>query len=152
MDQVIIVFIDDILVYSLNEEEHAQHLSKVLQKLREEKLYVKYDKCDFWLNQVAFLEHVVMEKGIQVDPTKIEAITNWEPLKNVMEVQSFLGLAGCYRRFVERLSKIAVPLTHLLRKDVKFEWTGKCQESFDELKQLLTSTPDLTLPKGTEGL
>ena len=95
--------------------------------------------------------HVVMEKGIQGDPTKIEAITNWEPPKNVTEVRSFLGLARYYRRFAEGFSKIVVPLTCLLRKDVKFEWTRKCQESFDKLKQLLTSAPVLTLPKGTGG-
>ena len=92
-----------------------------------------------------------MEKGIQVDPKKIEAVTNWELPKNVMEVRSFLGLVGYYRRFVGGFSKIAVPLTHLLKKDVMFEWTRKCQESFDELKQLLTSAPVLALPKGTGG-
>ena len=98
-----------------------------------------------------FLGHVVTEKGIQVDPTKIEAVTSWEPLKNLTEVWSFLGLAGYYKRLVKGFSKIVVPLTHLLRKDVKFEWTEKCQESFDELKQLLTSFSILALPKGTGG-
>ena len=107
LDQFVIVFIDDILVYSSNEEEHTHHLSKVLQRLRDEKLYAKYDKCEFWLNQVAFLGHEITERGIQVDPKKIEAITKWESPRNITEVRSFLGLAGYYRRFVEGFSRIA---------------------------------------------
>ena len=151
LDQFVIVFIDDILVYSPTEEEHAQHLSKVLQRLRDKKLYAKYDKCDFWLKQVAFLGHIIIEKGIQVDPAKVEAVTKWEPPRNVTEVRSFLGLAGYYRRFVEGFSKIAIPLTRLLRKDTKFEWDRGCQESFDRLKSLLTTAPVLALPKGRGG-
>ena len=97
-------------------------------------MYAKYEKCEFWLNQVAFLGHVVIKKGIQVDPKKIEAVINWEPPKNVTKMQSFLGLAWYYRRFVEGFSKIAIPLTHLLKKGVKFEWIRRCQEGFDKLK------------------
>ena len=151
VDEIVIVFIDDILVYSPDEQQHAFHLSKVLQKLREEKLYAKYDKCDFWLNRIAFLGHGVTEEGIRVDPRKIEAIVNWEPPKNVTGIRSFLGLAGYYWRFVEGFSRMAMPLTRLLKKEVKFVWTKECQESFDKLKQVLTSTPVLALPKGTGG-
>ena len=151
LDQFVIVFIDDILVYSPNEEMHAQHLRTTLGVLRQERLYAKFSKCEFWLKQVAFLGHVVSKEGIQVDPSKIEAVVNWEPPKNVTEVRSFLGLAGYYRRFVEGFSVIATPLTQLLRKNTKFEWTAECQKSFEELKRRLTTAPVLTLPSRTGG-
>ena len=120
LDRFVIVFIDNILVYSSDEQQHAYHLDKVLHKLREEKLYAKYEKCDFWMNRIAFLGHVVTEEGIQVDLKKIEAIVNWEPPKNVTGIRSFLGLVGYYRRFVEGFSRMAMPLTQLLRKEVEF--------------------------------
>ena len=120
LDKFVIVFIDDILVYSDSPEEHAEHLRTELQILREHQLYAKFSKCRFWLDKVAFLGHVISEKGISVDPQKIEAIVNWKPPTNVSEVRSFLGLAGYYRKFVERFSNIATPLTNLLKKDKKF--------------------------------
>ena len=97
LDRFVIVFIDDILVYSRNEEEHALYLRLVLQTLREHQLYAKFSKCKFWLDQVAFLGHVVSGDGIQVDPKRIEAITEWPKLTTVTEVRSFLGLAGYYK-------------------------------------------------------
>ena len=121
LDKFVIVFIDDILVYSSSPEEHAEHLRTVLQILRESQLYAKFSKFQFWLDKVAFLGHVILEKGISVDPQKIEAIVNWKPPTNVSEVRSFLELAGYYRKFVEGFSKIATPLTNLLKKDQKFE-------------------------------
>ena len=151
LDQFVIVFIDDILVYSPNEELHAQHLRIILGVLREKGLYAKFSKCEFWLKQVAFLGHVVSKEGIQVDPSKIEAVVNWEPPKNVTEVRSFLGLAGYYRRFVEGFSLMAMPLTQLLQKNMKFEWTAECQKSFEKLKRRLTTAPVLTLPNRTGG-
>ena len=147
----VIVFIDDILVYSSSKEEHAEHLRIVLQTLREHQLYAKFIKCQFWLDRVAFLGHVVSAEGISVDPQKIEAIVDWKPPTNVTEVRSFLGLAGYYRKFVEGFSKIATPLTKLTRKEEKFIWSEACQNSFDELKQRLTTAPVLTLPSGSEG-
>ena len=122
LDRFIIVFIDDILVYSGNSEEHSEHLRIVLQTLRERQLYAKLSKCQFWLDSVAFLGHVISAEGVSVEPQKIEAVVNWKPPKNVSEVISFLGLAGYYRKFVEGFSRIAAPLTKLTRKDVKYDW------------------------------
>ncbi len=120
LDQFVVVFIDDIFVYSRNAEEHDRHLRIVLQTLREKQLYAKLSKCEFWLKEISFLGHVVSAEGIKVDPSKIEAILNWKPPRNITEIHSFLGLAGYYRRFVKGFSMLASPLTKLLRKDVKF--------------------------------
>ena len=116
LDKFMIVFIDDILIYSKSKEEHAEHLRMVLNLLREKELYGKFSKCAFWLKEVLFLGHLISGKGLAVDPRKIEAVVKWEPPINVSELQSFLGMAGYYRRFVEGFSKIAMPLTKLLRK------------------------------------
>ena len=151
LDRFIIVFIDDILVYSGSSKEHSEHLRIVLQTLRERQLYAKLSKCQFWLDRVAFLGHVISIEGVSVDPQKIEAMVNWKLPKNVSEVRSFLGLAGYYRKFVEGFSKIAAPLTKLTRKDVKYDWVDACQKSFDELKGRLTSAPVLALPNGRDG-
>ena len=122
LDKFVIVFIDDILVYSGSPEEHAEHLRTVLQIRRDCQFYSKFSKFQFCLDKVAFLGHVILAEGISVDPPKIEAIVNWKPPTNVSEVRSFLGLASYYRKFVEGFSKIATPLTNLLKKDQKFEW------------------------------
>ena len=151
LDRFVIVFIDDILVYSGSSEEHSEHLRIVLQTLRERQLYAKLSKCQFWLDRVAFLGHVISVEGVSVNSHKIEAVVNWKPPKNVSEVRSFLGLAGYYRKFVEGFSKIAAPLTKLTRKDVKYDWVDACQKSFDELKGRLTSAPVLALPNGRHG-
>ena len=140
------VFIDDILVYSQDAQEHEQHLRIVLETLREKKLYAKLSKCDFWLKEVSFVGHIVSAEGIRVDPAKIEVVVNWKSPQNVTEVRSFLGLAGYYRRFVRGFSVIASPLTKLLRKGIKFEWTDKCQNSFEQLKGMLVEAPVLTQP------
>ena len=121
LDQFVVVFIDYILVYSKDAQEHEHHLRIVLQILRENKLFEKLSKCDFWLKEVSFLGHIVSAEGIRVDPVKIEAVLNWKPPRNVIEVRSFLGLAVYYRRFVQGFSIIASSLTRLLRKGVKFD-------------------------------
>ena len=146
LDRFVIVFIDDILVYSRSDEEHVQHLRVVLQTLREQQLYAKFTKCEFWLREIGFLGHIVSAEGIFVDPQKVEAILRWEQPQTITEIRSFLGLAGYYRRFVEGFSKIAAPLSRLTRKDVKFCWDDRCEASFQELKQRLTSAPILALP------
>ncbi|CAN1154462.1 Transposon Ty3-I Gag-Pol polyprotein [Linum perenne] len=146
LDKFVIVFIDDILIYSRSREEHEEHLRTTLQRLKDEELYAKFSKCDFWMKEVLFLGHVISGKGVEVDPKKIEAIVNWVPPKNVPEVRSFLGLAGYYRRFVEGFSQMAKPMTQLLQKGKSFKWDEKCQNAFEELKGKLTSAPILTLP------
>jgi hypothetical protein len=130
LDQFVVVFIDNILIYSKSQEEHEEHLRIVLQKLRDEKLYVKFSKCEFWLENISFLGHVISKEGITVDPRKIEAVVNWERPSNVHEIRSFLGLAGYYRRFVEGFSKLSSPLTALTKKKARFEWTEECEGSF----------------------
>ncbi|KAK8939259.1 hypothetical protein KSP39_PZI011311 [Platanthera zijinensis] len=151
LDQFVIVFIDDILIYSKTEEEHAQHLRQVLQTLREQQLYAKFSKCAFWLTEVAFLGHVINAEGLAVDPAKIEAILNWTRPKSVTEVRSFLGLAGYYRKFVKDFSKLALPLTQLTRKNMVFTWGDDCQQAFDALKEKLTTAPVLVMPEGSDG-
>ena len=151
LDKFVIVFIDDILIYSRSQEEHAEHLALVLKRLQDKQLYAKFKKCEFWLDKVVFLGHVVSKEGIMVDPAKIEAVVEWLQPKNVTEIRSFLGLAGYYRRFVEGFSKIATPMTALTRKGQKFMWTEACENSFQELKKRLTTAPVLTIPQGTTG-
>ena len=117
LDKFVVVFIDDILIYSKTKEEHEEHLKIALQVLRDNKLYAKLSKCEFWLEEVSFLGHVISKDGISVDPSKVEAVLNWERPTNITEIRSFLGLAGYYRRFIKDFSKIAVPLTRLTRKE-----------------------------------
>ncbi|WVZ59152.1 hypothetical protein U9M48_009344 [Paspalum notatum var. saurae] len=146
LDKYVVVFIDDILIYSKDAVEHEQHLRVVLEKLRSHQLYAKYGKCEFWLEKVAFLGHIVTAKGVAVDPEKVRAVSEWQQPTNVTEVRSFLGLAGYYRRFIEGFAKIAGPLFALQKKGAKFEWTTACEKSFQELKARLTIAPVLVQP------
>ena len=148
----VIVFIDDILVSSKSEAEHEEHLRKVLIVLRTQRLYAKCSKCEFWLSEVAFLGQVVSSRGITVDPAKIEAVMKWPRPITVTEVQSFLGLVGYYRRFVQDFSKISSVLTQLTKKSKPFVWTSACEQSFQELKERLVTTPILTVPDGLGNL
>ena len=127
MDKLVVVFIDDILVYSKNPEEHAEHLRIVLAELRKHHLYAKFSKCESWLKQVGFLGHVMTQEGIAVDPEKVKAVSEWPQPANVTNNRSFLRLAGYYRRFIENFSTIARPMTQLLKKEKKFEWTEDCE-------------------------
>jgi hypothetical protein len=114
LDKFVVVFLDDILVYSENEEEHVEHLRVVLNQLRDNKLYTKFSKCEFWLKKVPFICHILLEDGISVDPDKVQEVMDWKAPTSVLEVQSFLGLAGYYRHFIPYFSKIAKPMTSLL--------------------------------------
>jgi len=146
LDKFVVVFINDILIYSRTQEEHAEHLRLVLGVLREKQLYAKLSKCEFWMDEVQFFGHVISAQWIVVDPAKVEAVVKWENPKSATKIRSFLGLTGYYRRFIEGFSKIVAPLTLLTRKDQPFTWTDKCEESFQELKRRLTSAPILVIP------
>ena len=149
LDRFIVVFIDDILMYSKDQEDHDTHLLVVLKTLRKEQLYAKLSKCEFWLTEVSFLEHIVSEEGIRVDPSKIKVILEWKPSRNVTEVRSFLGLPGYYKRFVKGFLMTVAQMTGLLQKNVRFEWSEKCQASFEKLKAFLIEASVLT--KSTYG-
>ncbi|RZB46805.1 Transposon Ty3-I Gag-Pol polyprotein [Glycine soja] len=146
LDQFVVVFIDDILVYSRNKEEHEKHLRIVLHILRDRKLFAKLSKCEFWLEKVQFLGHVISKDGVAVDLIKVESVMEWQQPTTPTEVRSFLGLAGYYRKFIEGFSKMALPLTKLTHKNEKFVWNEKCDQSFQELKRRLTTAPVLIFP------
>jgi hypothetical protein len=139
------VFIDDIIIYSKSESDHEEHLRLVLQKLRDNQLHAKYSKCEFWIDEVSSLGHIISNGGILVDPAKVKEIVVWSIPTIVSEVRSFLGLAGYYRRFIEGFSKVSKPMTSLLEKGIEFKWDEKCQDSFDQLKRLM-SPPVLVMP------
>ncbi|XP_059070587.1 uncharacterized mitochondrial protein AtMg00860-like [Cryptomeria japonica] len=146
VDDFVLIFIDDILIYSKNEEEHKKHLRTVLQRLRDRKIFGKFSKCAFFQEKVYYLGHVISAEGISIDPAKIEVILDWPTPQSVTKVKSFMGLAGYYMKYVEVFLKIAAPIASLQKKENKFEWTKKCKEAFHLLKQKLTTTPVLTIP------
>jgi hypothetical protein len=116
LDKFVVVFIDDILIYSQNEQEHEEHLRKVLQRLRDCQLYAKLSKCKFWISEVMFLDHIINREGLAVDPKKVTAILDWKAPKDVRGIKSFIGMAGYYRRFIEGFSKIARPMIALWQR------------------------------------
>ncbi|GJU93283.1 reverse transcriptase domain-containing protein [Tanacetum coccineum] len=150
LDKFVIVFIDDILIYSKTQEEHVEHLRLVLGLLKKEKLYAKFSKCEFWLREVQFLGHVINGNGIHVDPSKIEAVKNWKAPRTPTKVRLFLGLAGYYRRFIEKFSKIAMSLSILTQKCKTFNWGEEQELAFQTLKDKLCNAPVLALPDGPE--
>ena len=151
LDQFVVVFVDDIFIYSQSEKEHEEQLRVVLQLLRDHQLYAKFCKCEFWLTEVRFFGHIVSTSGVLVDPEKVEAVMSWERPKSVFEIHSFLGLAGYYRRFIEDFYRLAAPMTRLTRKEVKFKWNDSCEKAFQELKRRLTSAPILIVPERGQG-
>ncbi|GJU43979.1 putative reverse transcriptase domain-containing protein [Tanacetum coccineum] len=150
LDKFVIVFIDDILIYSRNKEEHANHLRIILELLKKEKLYAKFSKCDFWIRIVQFLGHLIDSQGLHVDPAKIEAVKNWTSPTTPTEIRQFLGLAGYYRRFIKDFSKIAKSLTELTQKNKKYIWGEDQETAFQLLKQKLCEAPILALPEGND--
>jgi hypothetical protein len=151
LDQFVVVFIDDILIYLRTEKEYAEHLRIVLQTLREHKLYAKLKKCDFWLSKVSFLGHIISREGISTDTIKTQAVVEWKRPTTITKIRSFLGLAGYYRRFIEGFAQLAAPLTRLTRKGIKFEWTKDREENFQELKHRLVTAPILVVPTSEIG-
>ena len=147
LDKFVVVFVDDIMIYSQSEVEHEDHLRIVLQLLRDHQLYAKFSKCEFWFAEVGFLGHVVSASGVSVDPGKVEAVMSWERPTSIFETRSFLGFAGYYMRFIEDFSRLAAPMTRLTWKEVKYVWDDSCERAFQELKRRLTSAPILIVPK-----
>ena len=135
----VVVYLDDILIFSETTEQHIQHVREVLSILSHNRLHVKGPKCFFFKSEVSFLGHVLRDGSVLPDPEKISAVSLWPTPTTVKDVQSFLGLANYYRPFVRQFSAIAKPLTNLLKKDTTFHWTELCHRSFIELKQRLTS-------------
>jgi hypothetical protein len=146
LDKFVVVFIDDILIYSKTKKEHARHLRVVLTRLREHQLYDKFSKCEFWLDTIPFLGHILSAEGVAVDPSKVKDILDWKPPTTVHQVRSFLGMAGYYRRFIPDFSKVSKPITELLKNNVKFNWSPECNEAFEKLKKLLTTPHVLAQP------
>lgn len=141
----VVVFFDDILIYSNTDEDHMVHLAAVLQRLRTSQFVVKLTKCQFYRSSIEYLGHFVSEGGLQPDPAKIEAMTHWPLPKNIKQLRGFLGLTGYYRRFIQKYTEIAAPLTDLLKRD-SFQWTGEATGAFEALKLAMTRTPVLRLP------
>jgi len=146
LDKFVVVFIDDILIYSKTKKEHAEHLRIVLTRLRDHQLYAKFSKCEFWLDKVHFLGHVLSAEGVAVDPGKVEDVLNWKPPTTVHEVCSFLGMEGYCCRFILDFSRVAKPITTLLKNQTKFVWSSECEQAFQPLKTLLTTAPVLAQP------
>jgi hypothetical protein len=143
----VVVYIDDILIYSGSLEEHAEHLRKVFQRLRENKLYAKLKKCKFGVTKVDFLRHRITQEGLKMDDHKVKAIVDWEPPKSVSTLRSFLGLSSYYRKFIKNFAKIVAPLTNLLKKSaMTYKWEGTCDEAFETLKGILVKASMLKLP------
>jgi hypothetical protein len=140
----VMVFLDDILVYSKSLKEHIHHLTLVLQKLREHQLYLKASKCSFVKSQLDYLGHIISVIGVATDPSKTADMLKWPTPTNVTELRGFLGLTGYYRKFVKHYGLIARPLTHLLKKN-QFAWSEQAQQAFEELKTAMTSTPILAM-------
>jgi hypothetical protein len=146
LNKFVVVFIDDIFIYSKNPEDRAKHLHVVLQRLREHHLYAKFSKCEFWLDTVKFLGHTISSNSISVDPSKVQEVLDWKPPTSVHQIHSFLGLASYYRCFIPDFSRIAKPMTECLKKGVKFSWDQKCKDAFHTLRAHLTTAPVLAQP------
>jgi hypothetical protein len=146
LDNFVIVFLDDILIYSKNKHDHMKHVDVVLSLLRKNKLYAKQSKCEFFKKEISFLGHVINEHGVTMEKSKVDAVLKWPVPTDINDVRAFLGLAGYYRKFVNNFSKISTPLSELLKKENKFEWGEKQAASFEALKKSVSTAPVLVLP------
>jgi len=146
-DDFVVIYIDDILIYSSSLKEHVEYLRKVFQRLRENKLYAKLEKCEFGVTEMDFLGHKITQEGLKMDDHKVKAILDWEPLKSVPALKSFSGLASYYCKFIKNFVKMAGPLTNLLKKSAgTYKWDGTCDKAFETLKGILVKAPVLKLP------
>jgi hypothetical protein len=147
LDDFVVVYIDDILVYNNSMEEHVEHLRKVFQRLRKNKLYVKFKKCKFRVTKVDFLGHRITQEGLKMDDHKVKTISDWEPPRSVLALRSFLRLVSYYCKFIKNFARIVTPLTNLLKKSSKtYEWDEACNEAFETLKGILVKAPMLQSP------
>ena len=145
LDDFVLAYLDDVLIFSKTYEEHVQYVQLVLNKLHEKALPVKLSKCEFYKYKIAFLGYLVLDKGMEPNPEKVNSVNDWPIPKNVRDVQAFLGLVNYYYMFIEGFSGIATPMTALTKKDVLFIWSHQCEEAFKELKRRLATTPILTI-------
>ncbi|SAL96256.1 hypothetical protein [Absidia glauca] len=145
LDICVVVYLDDILVFSTNQEDHDHHVKRVLKCLRDAGLYIKAEKCEFDKSEVEFLGFRIGAAGVSMDPAKVKTITDWPPPKTVHDVQVFLGFANFYRRFIRSYSKLTTPITNLLKKNTKFNWSEQTQQVFNQLKETFTTAPILQL-------
>ena len=145
LDSFVVIYLDDIVVYNPTLEDHLVHLEKVFDRLRQNRLYVKKEKCEFAQTDIKFLGHLISKSQIRTDGAKVATIQDWLASTKVTELQSFLGLANYYRRFIKGYSKIACPLMDLLKKERKWEWDAECQAAFQKLKDMITLEPVLRL-------
>nr|CAN62036.1 hypothetical protein VITISV_019703 [Vitis vinifera] len=150
LDKFVVVYLDDIVIYSNTLKEHEEHLRKVFKILRHNKLYVKKEKCSFAKKEVSFLGHRIRDGKLMMDDSKVKAIQEWDPPTKVPQLRSFLGLVNYYRRFIKSYSGRAAPLTDLLKKNKAWEWDEKCQQAFEDLKKVVTEEPVLALPDHTK--
>ncbi|WP_284190131.1 reverse transcriptase family protein, partial [Zoogloea oryzae] len=150
LDKSVVVYLDDIVVYSCTMEEHVEHLRQAFQVLRDNQLYVNLEKCSFAQEQVMFLGHIIGGGNIRMDMQKVRAIEEWKTPTSTTEVRSFLGLVNYYRKFISGYSKRATPLTDLLKKDLSWKWSEECQKSFENLKNALMKDHILALPDITK--
>jgi len=145
LDDFVIVYIGDLLIYSGSMEKHVEHLQKVFQKLKENKLYAKFEKCEFGVMEVDFLGHRITQEGLKMDDHKVKAILDWEPPRSVSALRSFLGLAFYYRKFIKNFAKIVAPLINLWKSSETYEWNEACNGPFETLKGILVKAPMLKL-------
>jgi hypothetical protein len=147
LDDFVVMYIDDILVYNNFMEKHVEHFQKVFQRLKENKLYAKFEKCEFGVTKMDFLGQRIIQEGLKMDSHKVKAILNWEPPRSVFALKSFLRLASYYCKFIKNFAKIASFLTNLLKKSSEtYEWDESCNEAFGTLKGILVKAPMLKLP------
>ena len=139
IDHGVVIYLDEILIYSRSEEDHIALTKKVLEYLQEHQLALSLEKCEWHMSKVNFLGYIISENGIEMDQEKIRTVLEWKEPTTVKEVQSFLGFANFYRRFIQGYSKLTRSLTNLTKKSEKFDWQAECQEAFDMLQKPFTS-------------
>ena len=142
----IVIYMDNILIFSKNQEEHQEQMKHILQCLQEHNLYLKAEKCKFEVQEVEFLGMIIKPNEIAIDPTKLAGIKDWPEPTNVKAVHSFLGFSNFYRKFIGHFADLAHPLNDLTRKTKQFKWTPECQDAFDSLKTKFTESPVLLIP------